>query len=131
MSRDDDEAPPWVAHFRVQKETVRSLNADPELSLILLAILVFLATSKEGATPTVLGQEYDLDMAQISKYLRTLREGGYVHPVADENDARSKRYYNTLKGSEAAAAHLRRSGYKVEGKDLPHADVKPMKIKGS
>lgn len=131
MSRDDDEAPPWVAHFQVQKETVRSLNADPELSLILLAILVHLATSEDGATPSQLGQEYDLDMAQVSKHLRTLRDGGYVHPVADEKDARSKRYFNTLKGSDAAAAHLRRSGYNVEGKDLPHVAVRPVKVRGS
>lgn len=131
MSNADDETPPGVTNFLTQQQFFKSIRANPDLNSTLLFLLVHLAISKDGATPSDLCQEYEIDMAQMSKYFRTLRDGGYVHPVAEEKDARSKRYFNTLKGSEAAAAHLRRTGYNVEAKDLLHVAVRPIRIKKS
>ncbi|KOX56025.1 hypothetical protein ADL19_12365 [Streptomyces purpurogeneiscleroticus] len=131
MSRDDNDYPRGTLSFVTQKTFFKSIRSNPELNSVLLFILVHLAISEDGATPSELCQEYEIDMAQMSKYLRTLRDGGFVHPVSEEKDARSKRYYNTLKGSDAAAAHLRRTGHNLEGKDLPHVAVKPVQVKGS
>lgn len=120
-----------VADFMVTNQAVKDANRDEKLSPLQVVLLQYLALIKPGATPGEIGQEYDMESAHCAKVLKTLKDGEYVHPVADEKDGRVKHYYNTLKGSTVASAALEKRGHTIPANELPYVVVSRPKIRGS
>ncbi|MFC6389927.1 MarR family winged helix-turn-helix transcriptional regulator [Methylorubrum zatmanii] len=131
MAKDDDGMREAVSAFMVANQAVKEANLDEKLSPIQMVLLQFLALLKPGATPGEIGAEYEMDSAHCAKVLKTLKDGGYIHPVADAKDGRVKHYYNTLKGSRVASAALEKRGHAIPAEDLPHVVVSAPKIRGS